>query len=129
MSRSTRMTALAFALPILFGGSALLASTASAADTSGCVSRSEYRRVDDGVNNYPRTQRMVQRLFDTSGREIARGGGEKTVTYRACWTKQRRVYIGYRYGFGWISKDRVGNAWFFEHKAIASESSGDGDGW
>lgn len=126
MLRNVRITVVLAAL--VLGGSAVAAAPASA-DTPGCVSRTEYGRVDNPVNDSARTQRMVQRLFDTSGVQIARGGGEKTVTYKACWTKKRRVYIGYYYGFGWVSKDRVGHAWFFEHKTLASATSGDGDGW
>lgn len=128
MSRRARTAVLACLLPALVAGLILTAAPA-AADTPGCVSRGEYRRVDNPIQGLPRTQQMVRRLFDTRGRQIARGGGYMTVTYPACWTKQRRVYIGYRHGFGWVSQNRVDYAWFFEHKALVSGSGGDGDGW
>lgn len=72
---------------------------------------------------------MVNKLFGTKGVRLSQEKTEKTVTYRACWTKKRRVCIGYEYGFGWVSKKRVGNAWFYRHKSLASDSDGDGDGW
>ena len=89
--RSTIATGLA-ALSLCTAG-ALTVAPPAAADTAGCVSRVEYRKVHDGM-----TKKRVHRIFDTRGQQswaMSSGGRYyESRDYKPCTSP--------RWGFVWV---------------------------
>lgn len=91
--RSTAMVA-TFATATLLGFAGLsgpVASTAQA-DSPGCVTKGEFRRVDRGM-----TRRRVARIFDTNGRLASRYGAYATRDYNPC-ARYASVSVEYKHG-------------------------------
>lgn len=79
----------------LFAVCSILAAPASAAaDTPGCVTRSEFRQVHDGM-----TKTRVHRGFDTNGRLQSTLRGHEVRTYRACH-RPRLSYVSVHFSSG-----------------------------
>lgn len=53
------------------------------ADTPGCVTRHEFRRVDTSGGD-AWTRKHVRRVFDTRGHVVSVGGNQVTLHYRTC---------------------------------------------
>jgi hypothetical protein len=83
----------ALAVVALVLGGLVLVSPAASADTPGCVSRAENRRVDRGM-----TKRRVHRIVDTHGRAWDGHAGGYTRRYNPCWTS-KFLYWTYRAPF------------------------------
>lgn len=63
----------------LLVGSFFVAAPAAQADTPGCVTRGEYRRV-----HRPMTKKRVHRIFDHKGFFVDGGAGGYARSYRTC---------------------------------------------
>jgi len=87
-----KLTRLAIAGVVAFGLTGMTVPAAHA-DTPGCVSKQEFRKVKDGFK-----KRRVHRIFDTRGRQtsIFRVGGEtyESREYKPCSDR--------KYGFVWV---------------------------
>lgn len=70
--------------------------TAAAADTPGCVARSEYRQVHAGM-----AKLQVQRIFDTDGRSVSTARGHDVRVYRAC-DRPRLAYVSVHFSSGHV---------------------------
>ena len=79
-----KLAALAALITVL---SVLAVGTASA-DTPGCVSRKEFRRISAGDSRH-----HVTTVFDTSGREISAHGARSERAYPTC--SGATVFINY----------------------------------
>ena len=80
---------------LLFGiGSLFVAPLPATADTPGCVVRSEFRRVHNGM-----TEARVRGLFDTSGRLSSVAAGHEVRTYRAC-RRPRQSFVSVHFSNG-----------------------------
>lgn len=73
------MLSLLFVIGSIFAVPVAMAPMSAAADTPGCVVRSEYRQVHRGM-----TKLRVHRIFDTDGRSVSTARGHEVRTYRAC---------------------------------------------
>lgn len=76
-------------LALAVGGVAVTAGPA-AADTPGCVTKKEYRKVHRGM-----TKRRVHRIFDTRGWFADGGAGGYSRVYRSC-DFQHAAFIEYK---------------------------------
>jgi hypothetical protein len=75
MKRVRRM-----ALAVALTGAVIgIAAPAASADTPGCVTRSEFSRVRNGM-----TQQQVARIYDTGGHVSVRSGPFVIRNYRTC---------------------------------------------
>ncbi len=79
-----------FAIVALVLGGLVLVSPAASADTPGCVTRAENRRVDRGM-----TKRRVHRIVDTDGRFWHGHAGGYTRRYTPCWRTREFLYWTY----------------------------------
>ena len=77
----------------------------ASADTPGCVTVREYRRVQDGM-----TLRRVDSIFDTFGRLESQGGGYMSREYNPC--------AGDRYSYVYVSYAYYNGAWRVYYKTI-----------
>ena len=94
MSRNRPVRALAVltagVVLALVGGTAI--SPPATADTPGCVTKKEYRKIHKGV-----TKKRVHRIFDTSRNWGTGGGAVYTRTYQSCdfhhaaWIEYKRI--------------------------------------
>jgi hypothetical protein len=75
-----RMFSVLAAAVVLCGGVVAVAAPAQA-DSAGCVTRAEYRKVHRGM-----TQRRVRSIFDTRGSFGDGGAGGYSRLYRQCKT-------------------------------------------
>jgi hypothetical protein len=82
-SRFARATVLLGTGAALALGSTVVAITPASADTPGCVSKAEFRKVHKGM-----TRQRVQRIFDTKGHQVytwwISGDHYSGREYRAC---------------------------------------------
>jgi len=76
-------------LVLAIGGVAVTAGPA-AADTPGCVTKKEYRKVHKGM-----TRERVHRIFDTRGWFAGGGAGGFEHGYRGCLPRGHVAYIAY----------------------------------
>lgn len=82
-------------LVLLFGiGSMFVAPLPATADTPGCVVRSEFRRVHNGM-----TEARVNGLFDTAGRLSSTAAGHVVRTYPAC-QRPRQSFVSVHFSNG-----------------------------
>lgn len=63
--------------------SPILSVPSAQADTPGCVTRREFRRVDTSGRD-AWTRKHVARVFDTKGHVVSVGGNQITVSYHTC---------------------------------------------
>jgi hypothetical protein len=70
-------------------GVVTLAPAPASADTPGCVSKTEYRKIHKGM-----TKKRVHRIFDTRGWFADGGGGGYSRAYLSC-NHQHVAYIEY----------------------------------
>jgi hypothetical protein len=84
MHRPNKIGALTAAAALAAPLALTIAAAAPAdADTPGCVSRAEFRRIDTkGPDAHTRPQ--VTRIFDTRGHITSTGSGGTDVEYRTC---------------------------------------------
>lgn len=88
-----------YLLALTIAASLLVASPSPvSADTPGCVSLRELKKVGD--TNY--TKRRVHQIFDTRGNFYERGGGFITRHYRGC---------GGAVADAWVNYERRNGAW------------------
>jgi len=76
--------------------SVLAVPTPAAADTPGCVARSEYQQVHAGM-----AELQVQRIFDTGGRSVSTARGHDVRVYRAC-VRPRLAYVSVHFSNGHV---------------------------
>lgn len=74
-------------------GGILAAPSPATADTPGCVVRTEFRQVHNGM-----TKGSVQRIFDTSG-SLNSAARHEVRTYRAC-TRPHLSYVSVHFSGG-----------------------------
>ena len=82
-----RLTAVLLSTIMVMGGLLATASPASADDTPGCVTRSEFYRV-----HYGQTMRYVHRTWGTSGYLRIRQGNGQNRGYRICGVRGTNVF-------------------------------------
>lgn len=92
-----RALSLILTLGITSAGLAVTAPAASA-DTPGCVSRAEFRRVEKTMQIA-----RVHRIFDTSGKQTSVGFGYQSREYKACSDP--------KYGFVYVDYQRRDGTW------------------
>jgi hypothetical protein len=73
--------------------SVLAVPVPATADTPGCVTRSEFRQVHNGMS-----KTSVQRIFDTSG-SLSSAARHEVRTYRACH-RPRLSYVSVHFSGG-----------------------------
>lgn len=73
------------------------------ADTPGCVTRHEYRRVDTSGSD-AWTRRHVARVFDTRGHVVSIGSNQITLHYHTCAGVPALSFAAviYRYHRAWF---------------------------
>jgi hypothetical protein len=77
-------------------GSIFAVPVSATADTPGCVVRSEFRQVHNGM-----TRTRVHRIFDTSGRLSSTVGGHEARTYRPC-QRPRVSFVSVHFSSGHV---------------------------
>jgi hypothetical protein len=87
---STRTSLLAVASTALVAGSITTAAPASA-DTPGCVSGAEYKRVEVGM-----TMKRAHAIFDTDGSRLGLDGNDQVRLYPTCGDDQATVGLNLR---------------------------------
>lgn len=98
MGAAQRLAALSLAISVAVPVTLTFDVQRAAADTTGCVSASEFRRVHNGM-----TRGAVHRLFDTSGKRLFENPGavhNSAREYKICaafrrTTGDRKVQIQY----------------------------------
>jgi CRISPR/Cas system CMR-associated protein Cmr3 (group 5 of RAMP superfamily) len=92
-----------FAAAAVMASGVVASAPAASADTAGCVSKTEYKKVSKGTN-----MQRVHRIFDTAGRQSYVGYGSQLREYKPC---------GSRYGFVHITYDKRNGAWYLDSKS------------
>ena len=82
----TLATAIALAFPTV-----MLTASPTSADTPGCYTKREYRKVHKGMKI-----KRVHRIFDTQGWLVDGGGGGFIRAYKGCLPRGHVAYITYR---------------------------------
>jgi len=91
--KSTMVIATFVATMVLgFAGLSGPMTSTARADSPGCVTKGEFRRVDRGM-----TRRRVARIFDTNGRLASRYGAYATRDYNPC-ARFASVSVEYKHG-------------------------------
>ena len=89
MTRLLRPVAAAGAGLALAVGGAVVTTSPATADTPGCVTKTEYRKIHKGM-----TKKRVHRIFDTRGWGADGGAGGYSRAYPSC-DHQHVAYIEY----------------------------------